>query len=69
MDNIDKIVKILLWMLRKYKDDLEKEFSEYIQDSPNEYHTLNIIMDIIYDEINKEMPKPWYEYGFGLSEK
>ena len=23
----------------------------------------------INDEINNEMPKPWYEYGFGFSEK
>ena len=78
-ENADKIAKVNIYLLRKYKDDLLKEFELEVEKEEkfiNNY-MLNcseelkeeLIINKIYEEIakrmNEEMPEPWYCYGFG----
>ena len=81
----DRLYKINLYLLRKYKDDLIKEFNinipEGVLNDPwfkllettfnqkvtmeDETLILSLITSKIEEEMNKEMPEPWYCYGFG----
>ena len=81
----DRLYKINLYLLRKYKDDLIKEFNinipEGVLNDPwfkllettfnqkitaeDEALILSLIISKIEDIMNKEMPEPWYCYGFG----
>lgn len=80
----DRLYKINLYLLRKYKDDLIKEFNinipEGVLNDPwfkllettfnqkitaeDETLILSLITSRIEDIMNKEMPEPWYCYGF-----
>lgn len=55
--SIDRIVKVNIYLLRRYREDLLKEFGL------NEDNALNLC-DHIAEIMNKEMPNLWYEYGF-----
>ena len=81
---IDRLYKINLYLLRKYKDDLIKKFNidipEGVLNDPwfkllettfnqkitmeDETLILSLITSKIEEEMNKEMPEPWYCYGF-----
>ena len=80
----DRLYKVNLYLLRKYKDDLIKEFNIDIPngviDDPwfkllevafnsqinyeSESLILSLIISKIEEEMNKEMPEPWYCYSF-----
>ena len=82
---MDDMYKINLYLMRRYKDDLIKEFNidmpEGVLDDPwfkmletifnqkvdseNETLILSLITNRIREEMKKEMPEPWYCYGFG----
>ena len=61
--NIDKIYKINIYLMRKYKDNLIKEFGS----ENNFIQWLKIFEDIV-KQMNEEMPEPWYTYGIGGKE-
>lgn len=65
-EQIDYIFKINTWLIKKYG----KEFWQDIGIDEDDNTITNLIkldevFDKIYEEMNKEMPKKWYEYGFG----
>ena len=82
---MDRLYKINLYLLRKYKDDLIKEFNIEIPegvfndpwfkllettfnqkvDKEDETLIMSLITSKIEEEMKKEMPDPWYCYGFG----
>ena len=61
MKNIDYFYKIALWLLRKYGDELYKEFGI----DKNDISAILKMFNAIYEEQCKEMPLPWYQCGFG----
>ena len=61
MQNLDYTVKINLWLMKRYRDDLFKEFGI----SADDFSSISKLFDKMYEEQCKEMPLPWYEYGFG----
>lgn len=63
--NLDYIYKINLWLIQKYRDDLFKKFDI----GANDFLGVSRLFDKIYNEQCKEMPLPWYEYGFGKKEE
>ena len=85
--SVDRLYKINLYLLRKYKDNLIKEFNieipEGVFEDPwfkllettfnqkvnreDETLILSLIINKIDEEMQKEMPDPWYCYGFGSS--
>ena len=82
---MDRLYKINLYLLRKYKDDLIKEFNIEVPegvfndpwfkllestfnqkvDKEDETLIMSLITSKIEEEMKKEMPDPWYCYGFG----
>lgn len=74
----DKIMKVNIYLMRKYLDELEKEFEdefhqkfsvdgipqEILDDNFVKIMRINMIFDKIAEHMNNEMPLPWYEYGF-----
>lgn len=86
---MDRLYKINLYLLRRYKDDLIKEFNIEVPegifndpwfkllestfnqnvDTESETLILSLITSKIEEEMKKEMPDPWYCYGFGGKEK
>ena len=65
-EQIDYSFKINTWLIKKYG----KEFWQDIGTNENDDTITNLIkldevFDKIYEEMKKEMPKKWYEYGFG----
>ena len=60
MQNLDYTVKINLWLIKRYRDDLFKEFGV----SADDFMSISKLFDKIYEEQCKEMPLPWNEYGF-----
>ena len=65
MKNIDYFYKIDLWLLRKYGDKLYEEFGI----DQNDILAILKMFNAIYEEQCKEMPLPWYQYGFGRKEE
>ena len=85
---MDRLYKINLYLLRRYKDDLIKEFNIEVPegifndpwfkllestfnqkvDTENETLIMSLITSKIEEEMKKEMPDPWYCYGFGRKE-
>lgn len=63
--DFDKIMKINIYLMRKYGDKLYKDngFTKTENVSEN-YLAISKICDKIYEEMNKEIPKMWYEYLF-----
>ena len=64
MQNLDYTVKINLWLIKRYRDDLFKEFGI----SADDFSSISKLFDKMYEEQCKEMPLPWYQYGFGSKE-
>ena len=60
----DRMYKIALYLLRKYKDDLMKEYGC----ENDELSFFLTVMDRIYVKMYKEMPELWYTYGIGRKE-
>ena len=74
----DKIMKVNIYLMRKYLDELEKEFEdefhqkfsvdgipqESLDDNFVKIMRINMIFDKIAEHMNNEMPLLWYEYGF-----
>ena len=59
--NMDYLYKINLWLLRKYGDELFEKFGI----DKNNFSSVMKMFDAIYTEQCKELPSPWYQYGFG----
>lgn len=65
LQKVDYVMKINIWIMRKYGKEFFKEAG--LNESANTVEDLikiKKVYDDIYEEINKEMPKMWYEYGF-----
>lgn len=54
-------------MFKKYKDDLMEEFADEIKDCQDEFQIQLRLINIIYEEQCREMPKSYNEYGWGNS--
>lgn len=61
MHNLDYMAKVNLWLIKTYGEDLFKRFGVSVDD----FMSVSKIFDEIYKEQCKEMPLPWYQYGFG----
>ena len=86
---MDKIYKVNLYLMRKYKDDLINNYKikdttipeemkaimltifkqEVDMDQAQELFKFSQIIDMMFEEINKEFPDPWYCYGLGTINK
>ena len=67
---IDKFSKIDIWLMRKYGEKLYKDFN--ISNDNTDINTLmkiSEVFDKIYEEMNKEMPLMWFNYGFFSNSK
>lgn len=60
-EEVDRDIKVNLRLLDKFKEQLYAEYGDSIHDFLEMYETL-------YQEQMKEMPLPWYKYGFGSKE-
>lgn len=61
---IDRIMKINMWILEKYGKKLLKDFSIPKTDMTVEYFDkCKKMFDKIYEDQNEKTPKMWYEYG------
>ena len=67
-ERIDRLTKIIMWLLKRYYESLEKTFEEELKQVDEILKPVRL-MDLIYAEQCKAMPKPLYEYGFGDEER
>ena len=58
-DEIDRIMKINMRLIAKFKTHLHKEYGDAIEDIAKMFDTL-------YAEQQKETPLMWYEYCYGV---
>ena len=58
---IDRIMKINMRLIAKFKIHLHKEYGDAIEDIAKMFDTL-------YAEQQKETPLMWYEYCYGLKD-
>lgn len=58
-DEIDRLMKINMRLIAKFKPQLHKEYGDTIEDIVKMFDTL-------YAEQQKETPRPWYEYCYGV---
>ena len=65
LKNMDYFYKINLWLLQKYGNELYKEFGI----DKNDISSILKMFNAIYEEQCKEMPLPWYQYGFGSKQE
>lgn len=62
---IDKFSKIDIWLMRKYGKKLYKDFNITNDDIDiKTFIKISQVFDNIYEEMNKEMPLMWFNYGF-----
>lgn len=62
---IDKFSKIDIWLIRKYGKKLYKDFNITNDDMDiKNFIKISQVFDNIYEEMNKEMPLMWFNYGF-----
>lgn len=62
---IDKFSKIDIWLIRKYGKKLYKDFNITNDDIDiKTFIKISQVFDNIYEEMNKEMPLMWFNYGF-----
>lgn len=62
---IDKFSKIDIWLIRKYGKKLYKDFNITNDDMDiKTFIKISQVFDNIYEEMNKEMPLMWFNYGF-----
>lgn len=79
-ENMDRIQKINIFLVRRYYDELAREFgtedslSEEIldgafksKDDMREQFRYMRVFDAISKKMNEEMPEPWYCYGIDYS--
>lgn len=59
LEEMDKQVKINMRLLAKFKDQLFAEYGDNVEDVVKMFDTL-------YEEQQKVMPLPWYEYCCGV---
>ena len=63
--SIDKFSKIDIWLMRKYGKKLYKDFNITNDDTDiKTFIKISQVFDNIYEEMNKEMPLMWFNYGF-----
>lgn len=58
-DEIDRLIKINMRLIAKLKPQLHKEYGDTIED-------IIKMFDTLYAEQQKETPRPWYEYCYGV---
>ena len=63
-EKMDYLSKINLWLIQRYRENLFKEFGI----DTNDVLYVSKMFDAIYKEQCKQMPLPWYQYGFGKKE-
>ena len=61
----DRYYKVTMWFIRRYKNQLFKEFDLDPACSFNEIY----LIDKIHTEMQKEMPEPWWFYCCILGKK
>ena len=59
-EKMDYLSKINLWLIQRYREDLFDEF----EIDGNDILSVSRLFAAIYEEQCKEMPLPWYQYGF-----
>ena len=65
-EQIDYIFKINTWFIKKYGKEFWQDIGIDEDDNTiTNFIKLDEVFDKIYEEMKKEMPKKWYEYGFG----
>ena len=65
-EQIDYIFKINTWLIKKYGKEFWQDIGiDEDDDTITNLIKLDEVFDKIYEEMEKEMPKKWYEYGFG----
>jgi len=67
VEKTDRLSKIIMWLLKRYYESLEKTFEEELKQVDEILKPVRL-MDLIYTEQCKTMSKPLYEYGFGDAE-
>ena len=71
LEQMDFFVKINMWLVENYREDLFKKFGIEITSklgTSGGFESVKKITEMfhkIYDEENKKYPLHWYEYGFG----
>ena len=58
-DEMDRLMKINMRLITKFKPQLHKEYGDTIEDIVKMFDTL-------YAEQQKETPLMWYEYCYGV---
>lgn len=61
LEEMDKQVKINMRLLEKFKAQLWAEYGDTAED-------IIKMLDTLYEEQQKIMPLPWYEYCYGVDE-
>ena len=57
-EEMDRVIKINMRLLEKFREPLLKEYGASVSDAIK-------MMDVLYQEQNSKMPAMWYEYGYG----
>ena len=61
IESTDRIIKELIWLKRKFRNELHEEFKENIEGITDEFVQDLIISDAIYKKMSEEMPDKWFE--------
>ena len=68
MKNVDFVMKINMWLVDTYREDLLNRLDININGTEEETEksiNLSYIFNKIYEIENRKYPLPWYKYGFG----
>lgn len=60
LDEMDRQIKINMRLVTKFGDQLRVEYGENVRDMLK-------MLDTLYEEQQKVMPLPWYEYCYGVN--
>lgn len=60
-DEIDRLIKINMRLITKFKPQLLEEYGDTIED-------IIKMFDALYEEQQKETPLMWYEYCYGVKD-
>lgn len=66
IDEVDYVMKINMWLLQKYGKELREEYGLTDNTEPGHFQKVKSVLDKIYEEQQKETPKPYFCYGLGL---
>lgn len=61
LESTDRIVKEFIWLIRRFRDELNEEFKENIEGITDEFVQDLIISDAIHKKMSEEMPDKWFE--------